>query len=366
MSLVVNSPEQLKRIIIAVYKLNEQLNVIPRADTPTPLNIYLWGPAGTGKTTTCIDIAKSLNLPSGYKILTCHPEMTTDSLLGPIDISKLVIHNEIKRNPALGIGGESDLTIMDEMDVLPRWILETLKSLLTSTNHCDAAGCYRSKAGLVIATANTPLEELLRQKRIPEETAEALMQRFPVRIEYTPTISFESFTSFTTLDVPAAVRIGSDLVSTCTLFYTLTNKLNFSARQVTQFIALLTSNLEACEICSLFNLELGTLLGLIRQEASSVEVRNAISLVEAVVKRLPTELDTPQKVKEALAILGTDASMLPDATLNEAAIVKSFLETAKEEFFRRSNLNTLPTCDNAELNETLAAVVQQLRSYGRN
>lgn len=364
MSFVVRSPQELTNLIKTVYELNLRVNIATDAAVPTPFNMFIWGPAGTGKTTTCINVIGALNLPNGYKILTCHPEMTSESLLGPIDIHALATRNELVRNVALGMAGnDDDVVIVDEVDVLPRTVWETFKSLLTSSKHCDAAGCYRRKCSLVIATSNASIGDVLKERRVAPETAEAIKQRFPIQVQYLPSIPFEEFLKGTTVTIPASIQISRHIISSSTIYYALVNKLSLGLRQVSQFFGLLTTDLEVSKVCEIFGIELDKLLGLLKQEENASSVRKCISEVETLLKALPTSLDTPAKVRDALILLGTDASTLPEDTLKQPAIMRSLISAAKQEYMTQHGLNSLPTCEDETLNRTLADLVSKLRAY---
>ena len=79
------------------------------------LNVYLVGPAGTGKTTLAEQVAEALSLPFGT--LSCHAQMTGTALFGYMDAQGRYVSTDYRRM-ATGDGSEQGpgLFLMDEID----------------------------------------------------------------------------------------------------------------------------------------------------------------------------------------------------------------------------------------------------------
>jgi len=79
------------------------------------LNVYLVGPAGTGKTTLAEQVAEALSLPFGT--LSCHAQMTGTALFGYLDAQGRYVSTDYRRM-ATGDGSDRGpgLFLMDEID----------------------------------------------------------------------------------------------------------------------------------------------------------------------------------------------------------------------------------------------------------
>ena len=79
------------------------------------LNVYLVGPAGTGKTTLAEQVAAALSLPFGT--LSCHAQMTGTALFGYLDAQGRYVSTDYRRM-ATGDGSDKGpgLFLMDEID----------------------------------------------------------------------------------------------------------------------------------------------------------------------------------------------------------------------------------------------------------
>lgn len=368
---VIERHDELIAILKEIFRTHAHVNHTTRStgDVPLPLNVFVYGPAGTGKTATAAKLATELGIESiAFRVLTCFPTLSPDVITGPVDVSTLVLHNRLERDIAMSIFNPAlKVVVLDEFDTLPPEVILALKSALTAEHICSENGCILSGIPFMVATSNASLEEVLSFNNIRGDTAKAILSRFPIRICFKPKPDFNGFVRANSIDVPATIRIGDDDVPTEIIFEILSE--TSALRSLAQFFALITNtSYDFAQCCRLLGIEPKLIVGKIEQSTRLVEVKRGIQTTSALLSKLPSKNDlsvTNNRLHllalidpEAAKNLATQPQLLTDDAVFHVLYSK-YLET----FFRKNNLEPLPVCEDMTLNEQLRNLVSKLRGH---
>lgn len=318
----VKSPEELGDLIKQLYNLSMKINKKsgqPVKKVVNPINIFIYGKPGCGKTHVAIQAAQEIiqeydiasrPIPSDLQekillygldlsqpnVLACNPYMNIDSLVGPIDGSEVIKNNHIKRFVGGGILRsfiDGSPVILDDIHTLPEHSLSSLLPMLTSTKFCMEGFCYTANYPIfLICTSNLPMKELIKNPTI----AEALLDRFIV-VEYdaTPPLSVvASELAGKTINI-AGVDYQIDF-----LYDVLTGSVEsrISPRKAITIVNLMLENPELCVLFGIDFMQLQQTLEESYRKNTELKHNLTIALLLAVSTQIQNILSTSYSLSE--------------------------------------------------------------------